>query len=108
MSKQPNVSMEQDTDVQVLKYLPADGHFFDGRRLPPFLPQAIPKEFADDLIACHGNPPAWFMGQFLFYLMRSSPSFQKRLSVAESKIRFKEGTVYCFILSWKNAFVNRT
>jgi hypothetical protein len=92
LAKQPNVSLERDADVQVLNYYPADYYFFTGRWSPPFLPQAIPQDIADDLIGCHGNPPAWFMGQFLFYLTRSSTSFQTRLSAAESKISFKEGT----------------
>ena len=54
---------------------------------PPFLPQAIPSEFADKLLSFHGHPFVWFAGQFLTYLMR--PNKELRDFIAEKKKALK-------------------
>ena len=54
---------------------------------PPFLPEAIPKEFADKLLSFHGHPFVWFAGQFLTYLMR--PNKELRDFIAEKKKALK-------------------
>ena len=43
---------------------------------PPQLPQAIPRDLADTLLAFHGYPFVWFAGQFLKYLMRPNLEFK--------------------------------
>jgi glycoprotein 6-alpha-L-fucosyltransferase len=47
---------------------------------PPFMPQAIPKVIADDLFQFHGNPFAWFAGQFFLYLTRPNEKFKQFLA----------------------------
>jgi glycoprotein 6-alpha-L-fucosyltransferase len=37
---------------------------------PIYLPQSVPREFADRIFAFHEKPFVWFAGQFLSYLMR--------------------------------------
>ena len=43
---------------------------------PPQLPQAIPRDLADTLLAFHGHPFVWFAAQFLKYLMRPNLEFK--------------------------------
>uniref|UniRef100_A0A914XIW6 Alpha-(1,6)-fucosyltransferase n=1 Tax=Plectus sambesii TaxID=2011161 RepID=A0A914XIW6_9BILA len=63
------------------------------RNGPSFLPQSIPKDLAADLLRLHGYPPAWFVGHFVDYLMRSSPQMKKMLSIAENKVNFAKGPI---------------
>ena len=44
------------------------------------MPQAIPKVIADDLFQFHGNPFAWFAGQFFLYLTRPNEKFKQFLA----------------------------
>ena len=44
--------------------------------LLPQLPQAIPRDLADTLLAFHGHPFVWFAAQFLKYLMRPNLEFK--------------------------------
>uniref|UniRef100_A0A914XAV5 GT23 domain-containing protein n=1 Tax=Plectus sambesii TaxID=2011161 RepID=A0A914XAV5_9BILA len=86
-SANPWISIEGNKNHQVVSLPIVDG--LSGR--PPYLPQSFPKDLADDLVHLHGDPPAWFIGQFVSYLMRSSPKLEKWLGEAESRIRFGEG-----------------
>ena len=43
---------------------------------PPQLPQAIPRDLADTLLAFHGHPFVWFAAQFLKYLMRPNSELE--------------------------------
>ena len=43
---------------------------------PPQLPQAIPRDLADTLLAFHGHPFVWFAAQFLKYLIRPNTEFK--------------------------------
>uniref|UniRef100_A0A914XBK3 GT23 domain-containing protein n=1 Tax=Plectus sambesii TaxID=2011161 RepID=A0A914XBK3_9BILA len=52
----------------------------------PFLPPSFPKEWAADLIHLHDYPPVWFTGQFVSYLMRSSPQLSSRLTAKANVI----------------------
>ena len=47
---------------------------------PSFLPQSIPREFADRLFTFHDNPFLWFAGQFLSFLMRPNEKVKKYIS----------------------------
>ena len=40
------------------------------------LPQAVPKDLADELMAFHGHPFVWFAGHFVKYLMRPNAKMQ--------------------------------
>ena len=42
----------------------------------PQLPQAVPKDLADELMAFHGYPFVWFVGHFVKYLMRPNAKMQ--------------------------------
>ena len=44
---------------------------------PPQMPMAIPRDLADRLMAFHGYPFVWFIGQFLQYILRLSPALLK-------------------------------
>ena len=62
----------------------------DMKEKPPFLPPAIPKEFADAITSFHGDPLVWWIGQFLKFILRPTKSTKaflnrKRNSYTESQ-----------------------
>ncbi len=50
-----------------------------------FIPPSIPQAFADQLLKLHSVPPAWWVGQFIGYLMRPLPGIQAKLDQELSK-----------------------
>ncbi|VDM58516.1 unnamed protein product [Angiostrongylus costaricensis] len=44
---------------------------------PEFLPLSIPRPISEELLKLHSNPPVFFIGQFLWYLMRSAEDLTK-------------------------------
>ncbi|CAB3396715.1 unnamed protein product [Caenorhabditis bovis] len=62
-------------------------------RRPDFLPQAVPSSIINDLIMLHSNPPAFFIGTVISYLMRMNPETQKKLDEAASKIPIEKGPI---------------
>ncbi|XP_042882772.1 alpha-(1,6)-fucosyltransferase-like [Penaeus japonicus] len=44
---------------------------------PGYLPKSIPKDISERLMRLHGDPFAWWMGQFFKYAMRMNKDFQK-------------------------------
>nr|CDJ96289.1 Variant SH3 domain containing protein [Haemonchus contortus] len=60
---------------------------------PAFLPLSIPKSFAEPLLKLHSNPPAFFISQFLWYLMRSGQELKKALNLSLSMIPFNKGPI---------------
>ncbi|KAK5972124.1 Fucosyltransferase 8, partial [Trichostrongylus colubriformis] len=60
---------------------------------PAFLPLSIPKSLAIALLKLHSNPPAFFISQFLWYLMRSGQELKKALNISLSMIPFDKGPV---------------
>ncbi|XP_042873684.1 alpha-(1,6)-fucosyltransferase-like isoform X2 [Penaeus japonicus] len=44
---------------------------------PSYLPKSIPKDISERLMRLHGDPFAWWMGQFFKYAMRMNKDFQK-------------------------------
>ncbi|KAK3604699.1 hypothetical protein CHS0354_008259 [Potamilus streckersoni] len=44
-----------------------------------YLPLAVPDDIADRLLRFHGNPAAWWIGQFVKYLLKFQPSTQKAI-----------------------------
>ncbi|KAJ1522729.1 hypothetical protein ONE63_001889 [Megalurothrips usitatus] len=60
--------------------------------LPPrsqFLPPAVPADLAPRLARIHGQPLAWWVGQFLKYLLRPQPAINELLQSTEKKLGFK-------------------
>ena len=62
---------------------------------PPFLPQAIPTEFADKLLSFHGHPFVWFAGQFLTYLMRPNRELRDFIAEKQKALKIKKPYVGC-------------
>ncbi|KHJ94629.1 hypothetical protein OESDEN_05438 [Oesophagostomum dentatum] len=60
---------------------------------PAFLPLSIPKPLSEQLLKLHSNPPAYFISQFIWYLMRNGEDFQKALDEQISKLPFGKGPV---------------
>jgi len=60
---------------------------------PPYMPLAIPDELYDRLLRLHGNPPVWWIGQFIRYLWRPQPWLKQELMETEAKIDFKSPIV---------------
>uniref|UniRef100_A0A914URA9 GT23 domain-containing protein n=1 Tax=Plectus sambesii TaxID=2011161 RepID=A0A914URA9_9BILA len=70
-------SFEETNNEQTIVLTPFHKNEWGGL---PFLPPSFPKEWGADLIRLHGHPPVWFTGQFVSYLMRSSPQLSSRLT----------------------------
>ncbi|KAJ1346892.1 hypothetical protein KIN20_001816 [Parelaphostrongylus tenuis] len=66
--------------------------FFPER--PDFLPLSIPRQISEDLFKLHSNPPAFIVGQFLWYLMRSAEDLAKLLNTSISLIPYDKGPIY--------------
>ncbi|EFO21758.2 variant SH3 domain-containing protein [Loa loa] len=60
---------------------------------PPYLPLAIPQSYSDELLKLHSNPPAFFISQFIRYLMRPSAVFAKEIDQAVKKVPFDKGPI---------------
>ena len=52
---------------------------------PDYLPPSIPADLADMVIKNHGDPPAWWVGQLVNYLMRPHPNLKTQLKVTEKR-----------------------
>ncbi|XP_052271039.1 alpha-(1,6)-fucosyltransferase-like isoform X1 [Dreissena polymorpha] len=55
---------------------------------PSFLPLAIPEDIADRLTRVHGDPSAWWVGQFVTYLTRPNAMMRKFLNESKEKLGF--------------------
>ena len=60
---------------------------------PDYMPQAIPADLAPRLLRLHGHPFAWWVGQFLKYLLRPQPQLQETLAATEKRLHFKNPIV---------------
>ena len=79
------------SETQVV-YLPFDiGNNLFPR--PAFLPPAIPSSIAETLTTVHGNPEAWWFGQFAKYLFRMQPATHDLIKTASQKLNFKKPVV---------------
>jgi glycoprotein 6-alpha-L-fucosyltransferase len=58
---------------------------------PPQLPLSFPKQIADEILKHHTNPPAYFISQFIWYLMRNNEHMDKAIKEAEEKVPFGNG-----------------
>lgn len=56
---------------------------------PSFLPLSIPADLAPRLMRSHGDPIAWWIGQFLKYILKPQPHTQELLDNGREKLGFK-------------------
>lgn len=56
---------------------------------PAFLPLAIPADLAPRLMRAHGDPAAWWIGQFIKYLLRFQPPTQAMIDRGIEKLNFR-------------------
>lgn len=74
-----------DRDVQVIELPIVDSL----HPRPPYLPLAIPEDLADRLQRLHGDPPVWWVSQFVKYLIRPQAWLMKEIQEATTKLGFK-------------------
>ncbi|MPC32940.1 Alpha-(1,6)-fucosyltransferase [Portunus trituberculatus] len=60
---------------------------------PPFLPLAIPKDLSERLTRLHGDPAAWWVGQFLKYMLKPQPKTQEMLDNLSDTLGFQKPIV---------------
>ncbi|XP_025104219.1 alpha-(1,6)-fucosyltransferase-like isoform X1 [Pomacea canaliculata] len=60
---------------------------------PDILPLAIPKDLAPRLMTFHGDPPVWWIGQLLRYLMRPQKHLQENIEQSAKEMGFKKPIV---------------
>ncbi|XP_054717100.1 alpha-(1,6)-fucosyltransferase-like [Uloborus diversus] len=63
------------------------------RPRPPYIPLAIPKDLSERIIRLHGNPAAWWISQFVKYLLRPQEAMKALLEKVEEKLDFKHPVV---------------
>lgn len=74
-----------DRDVQVIELPIVDSL----HPRPPYLPLAIPEDLADRLQRLHGDPPVWWVSQFVKYLIRPQAWLMKEMQEVTTKLGFK-------------------
>ncbi|KAK3855023.1 hypothetical protein Pcinc_038548 [Petrolisthes cinctipes] len=60
---------------------------------PPYLPLAIPRDISERLMRLHGDPAAWWVGQFLKYLLKLQPKTQEMLDNMSESLGFQRPIV---------------
>ncbi|XP_071537591.1 alpha-(1,6)-fucosyltransferase [Panulirus ornatus] len=60
---------------------------------PPYLPLAIPRDISERLIRLHGDPGAWWVGQFLKYMLKFQPKTQEMLDSMGETLGFQKPLV---------------
>lgn len=60
---------------------------------PPFLPLAIPADLAPRLTKLHGDPIAWWIGQFLKFILKPQPETKEMLENGRRKLGFRKPCV---------------
>ena len=56
---------------------------------PDYLPLAVPIDLVDRIMRLHGNPAAWWIGQFLKYMFKQQKKTADFLDGIKSKLDFK-------------------
>ncbi|KAK7861736.1 hypothetical protein R5R35_014369 [Gryllus longicercus] len=80
-------------ETQVL-YLPKRSFLYPA---PPYLPPRVPADLAARLARLHGNPLAWWVGQFLKYALRPRPRTVERLQQSARQVGFEAPVVGVYI-----------
>ena len=60
---------------------------------PIYLPQSVPKQYAERLSKLHGDPFVWWAGQVLTYLMRYNEKFDKVVADKAAALKFRSPCV---------------
>lgn len=60
---------------------------------PDFMPQAIPEDLAPRLMSFHGDPPVWWIGQLVRYLVRPQKFLQDDIDTASKNMGFEKPIV---------------
>ncbi len=60
---------------------------------PPHMPLAIPEDLAPRLMRLHGNPAAWWIGQFLRFLLKPQPHLQRDIDSTTTRMGFQNPIV---------------
>lgn len=60
---------------------------------PRYLPLSVPDDLADRLIHLHGDPSAWWIGQFVTYLTRPNNLLQTDIDQAQANLGFQNPIV---------------
>lgn len=72
---------------------------FESGPTPSFLPLAIPRDLAQRLIRVHGEPSAWWVGQFVNYTLRYQTRTRKLIEEVLQTINFRSPIVGWFAFS---------
>nr|CAD2123497.1 unnamed protein product [Meloidogyne enterolobii] len=57
----------------------------------PHSPEAVPLEFKEILTKHHTNPPAWFMGQIIKFVLRENQTTSAKLDKVEATFNLGKG-----------------
>lgn len=60
---------------------------------PAYLPLSVPEQLAPKLTMYHGNPPVWWIGQLVNYVMRPQAWLAEEIENFEKKIEFRHPIV---------------
>lgn len=60
---------------------------------PSYLPRSIPKDFSERLMRLHGDPFAWWLGQFFNYTMRMNEEFREYMANLTKEIEYESPIV---------------
>ena len=70
------------------------------RPRPDFMPLAVPSDLADALMTFHGDPPVWWIGQFVQYLFRPNQKTKESIDASVKAMGF-HGTIVGLVGIWQ-------
>ncbi|CAL4059808.1 unnamed protein product, partial [Meganyctiphanes norvegica] len=80
----PGINETQVVDLPIIDTL---------SQRPPYLPLAIPQDISEQLIRLHGDPAAWWAGQFLKYMLKPQLKTQEMLDSLSEQLGFQRPIV---------------
>ncbi|XP_042873707.1 alpha-(1,6)-fucosyltransferase-like [Penaeus japonicus] len=60
---------------------------------PSYLPKSIPRDISERLVRLHGDPYAWWVGQFFKYAMRMNSGFEEYMRDLASELGYESPIV---------------
>lgn len=75
----PDLEAAQTVKVKALEW----------HKTPDYMPLRIPKQLSEKLIRHHGDPPVWWMGQLVSYLIRPQNWLNTAISDTARKLGFE-------------------
>jgi glycoprotein 6-alpha-L-fucosyltransferase len=60
---------------------------------PKYFPTSIPRDLADRIIKLHGFPPAWWVAQFIKYIYKLRPEYQRLVEDGMNQMGFRRPIV---------------